>query len=166
MITVVAGTNRKDSMTLKIAKLYAAFIQKLEGEARILSLEDRPVWKRGEEFIDMESSYLIPVRKFVFVVPEYNGSIPGILKLMFDNSDIEQSWWHKKAMLVGLADGRGGNLRGLDHLTSILHYLKMNIYYNKIPISRIRQEVDENGNLKNPVTRKAIIDQIQGFLNY
>lgn len=166
MITVVAGTNRKDSMTLRLAQRYAAWIEEQSEVVRLLSLEDRPIWERKAPFLEMESSYLIPAQKFVFVVPEYNGGIPGILKLLFDNSDIKKCWWHKKALLVGLADGRGGNLRGLDHLTSILHYLKMNIYYNKIPVSRIRQEMDDLGKLSNPATEAAMLDQIQGFLNY
>lgn len=166
MITVISGTNRKYSMTLKMARHYTSLLREQGADVHLLSLEDWPVWERGSAFLEIESAYLIPARKFVFVVPEYNGSIPGILKLLFDHSDIRKCWWHKKAMLVGLADGRGGNLRGLDHLTSILHYLKMNIYYNKIPISRIHQEMDETGQLKNELTIQAVQDQIRGFLAY
>ena len=41
------------------------------------------------------------------VMPEYNGSFPGILKLLFDTTDIKRCWWHKKAALVGVASCRG-----------------------------------------------------------
>ena len=99
-------------------------------------------------------------------MPEYNGSFPGVLKLMLDNSDIKKSWWHKKALLVGVADGRGGNLRGIEHMTNILHYLRMNVHYNKLPLSRINDEIDLNGNLLKPATQTAIEQQIEEFLNY
>jgi NAD(P)H-dependent FMN reductase len=99
-------------------------------------------------------------------MPEYNGSFPGILKLMMDNSDIRKVWWYKKAMLVGVADGRAGNLRGLDHMTNILHYLRMHILYNKIPISRINEEIGENGEVLKPTTLQAIETQIDEFLKF
>ena len=99
-------------------------------------------------------------------MPEYNGSFPGVLKVLFDITNIKECWWHKKALLVGLADGRGGNLRGIEHMTNILHYLKMNVHYNKLPISKINSELNEAGEFLNPVTTKAIAEQIEEFMAY
>lgn len=91
---------------------------------------------------------------------------PGILKLMMDNSDIRQCWWHKKAAMVGVADGRGGNLRGIEHMTNILHYLKMNVLYNKLPISKINEEMDTEGQWLRQDIQDAITEQIEQFLKY
>ena len=99
-------------------------------------------------------------------MPEYNGSFPGILKLIIDNTHIRKCWWYKKAAIVGLADGRGGNLRGIDHFTGILHYLKMNVLYNKLPLSRINEEVSSDGKWLKPATESAIKYQIEEFLKY
>jgi len=166
MITVIAGTNRKDSMTLKVATLYHRLLSEKHDNVQLLNLEGKAVWERGDEMKQIEQDLLIPTEKFVLVMPEYNGSFPGILKLMMDNSDIRKVWWYKKVMMVGVADGRAGNLRGLDHMTNILHYMRMHILYNKIPISRINEEIGENGEVLKPATLQAIETQIDEFLKF
>lgn len=153
-------------MTLRVATLYYNLMKEKHDDVQLLNLEDKQVWERGLEMQKMELDYLIPADKFVIVMPEYNGSFPGILKLMMDNSDIRKVWWYKKAMLVGVADGRAGNLRGLDHMTNILHYMRMHVLYNKIPISRINEEVNEGGEVLKPATMKVIQQQIDEFLNF
>lgn len=166
MITIISGTNRKDSMTLRVARYYWNEIKKHTDDVHLLSLEDLPVWERAAPLLEVERRWLIPSEKFVLVMPEYNGSFPGILKLMMDNTDVRKVWWHKKAMLVGVADGRAGNLRGLDHMTNILNYLKIQVLYNKIPLSRIGQELTEEGHLLHESTRTAIDQQISEFIRF
>lgn len=166
MITIISGTNRPDSMTLRVARLYRQFFADKGVDAPLVSLEGKDVCERGPDLKELEDTYLIPSEKFLFIMPEYNGSFPGILKTMLDNSDIKRCWWGKKAALTGVADGRAGNLRGMDHMTHILHYLRMNVLYNKLPISRINQELDEQGNLVHASTKLVIENQIEEFLRF
>ncbi len=153
-------------MTLKVAEYYYNALTAKADNTYLLSLETLPVWNRNEELLTVEQKLLIPSEKFVFIMPEYNGSFPGVLKMMIDNSDIKKCWWHKKAAIIGIADGRGGNLRGIDHFTGILHYLKMNVLYNKLPISKIREEMSEDGNWLNMTTEALIQQHIGEFLKY
>lgn len=153
-------------MTIKVATLYYKLLAEKTDNVKLLSLEGQDVLERGEDIIKMEEEYLIPSEKFVFIMPEYNGSFPGILKLMMDNSDIKKCWWYKKAMLVGVADGRAGNLRGMEHMTNILHYLRMHVLYDKVPLSRINEEIDTDGNLLKPATARVINNQIDSFLKF
>ena len=166
MITVIAGTNRSDSMTLRTANLYLKLLSEKHGNVRLLSLENKNVWERGAEMLALEKEYLVPAEKFVFIMPEYNASFPGILKLMMDNSDIKKCWWYKKAALVGVSDGRAGNLRGIEHMTSILHYMKVHVLYNKVLLSRINEEIDNGGNLIKADTKAMIALQIEEFLKF
>lgn len=166
MITIISGTNRKGSMTLKVAKHYQKIMKQLGIDAHLISLEGLNTWERNAQFLQLEQEVLIPSEKFFFIMPEYNGSFPGILKLMMDNSDIRQCWWHKKAAMVGVANGRGGNLRGIEHMTNILHYLKMNVLYNKLPISKINEEMDTEGQWLRQDIQDAITEQIEQFLKY
>lgn len=153
-------------MTLKVARLYRDLMAALAEDVQLVSLEGKDVWERNADMFELEKNYFIPSEKFVFIMPEYNGSFPGILKTMLDNSDIKKCWWYKKAMLVGVADGRAGNLRGMEHMTNILHYLKMNVYYDKIPLSRINEEINENGEVLKPATAAVIQQQIEAFLKF
>ncbi len=166
MITVISGTNRKDSRTRQVADHYYHLLQQKGAHVSLFSLLGFNSLDRNEAFIALENQLLIPSAKFVFVMPEYNGSFPGVLKALLDHSDIRKCWWHKKALLVGLADGRGGNLRGIEHMTNILHYLKMNVYYNKLPLSRINEEMDAAGTFVHKLTLNAIEEQVTGFMAY
>lgn len=154
-------------MTLRVASLYQKHLQvTTQEDIRLLSLQDRNVWERGTELLEIEKEFLIPAERFVFVLPEYNGSFPGILKTMLDQSDIKKCWWGKKAMLTGLADGRAGNFRGLEHMSGILQYLRMHVYWDKLPISRINEELDAGGEFLRPVTQAQVEAQIDGFLRF
>jgi chromate reductase, NAD(P)H dehydrogenase (quinone) len=166
MITVISGTNRKDSMTLKVANLYYKLLSELVADVKLLSLEGKNVWEKSHDLETIENDLLIPSEKFVFIMPEYNGSFPGILKTMMDNSDIKKCWWYKKAMMVGVADGRAGNLRGMEHMTNIMHYLKMHVLYNKVPLSRINEEINAHGKILKPATAEVIKNQIDEFLKF
>lgn len=166
MITIISGTNRKGSMTLKVATHYFEIMKQLGVDIKLVSLENLNIWERNPQLTQLEQDILIPSEKFIFIMPEYNGSFPGILKLLIDNSDIRKCWWHKKAAMVGVADGRGGNLRGIEHMTNILHYLKVNVLYNKLPISKINEEMDADGQWINTETEKVIKEQIAQFLKY
>ena len=153
-------------MTLRTANLYYKLLSVREDNVFLLSLENKQVWERGPAMLALEKQYLIPAQKFVFVMPEYNASFPGILKLMIDNSDVKKCWWYKKAMLVGLSDGRAGNLRGLEHMTAILHYMKVHVLYNKVLLSKVNEEIDSMGELIKPETEKLINEQVEDFLKF
>lgn len=165
MYTIISGTNRVGSHTEKVANEYQKILKNKNIEASLFSLKGMNVLHRTEEIIKAESEILIPTHKFIFIIPEYNGSYPGVLKALIDNSDIKNVWNYKKALLTGLATGRAGNLRGMDHLSDTLHYLKMNVFYNKLPISVINKVMDENGNLDTE-TLKAINNQLDEFIKF
>lgn len=166
MITIISGTDRKGSRTKQVAQYYLDLINQNSTDNKLISLEDLTSLKRDDFLLNLEKDVLIPTEKFIIVMPEYNGSFPGILKLLFDITDIRKCWWHKKALLVGVADGRGGNLRGIEHMTNILHYLKMNVHYNKLPLSKINNEMDEKGVFTNALTIQSIEEQVKSFEEY
>lgn len=166
MITIISGTSRNDSNTIKVANYYHEVLMTLGAPVHLLSLNDVEVHYRSTDLMKIESELLIPSEKFVFVIPEYNGSFPGILKTMIDHTDIRKCWWNKKALLVGLASGRGGNSRGLDHFSNILHYLKVHVHYNKLPISKIHEELDLNNRFAHTSTQELIKYQVEDFLTF
>lgn len=166
MITIISGTNRQDSRTLQVATHYFDLLKQKGAQVHLVSLMGMNVLSRSEELLQLEQELLIPSEKFIFIMPEYNGSFPGVLKAMLDNTDIRKCWWHKKVLLVGVADGRGGNLRGIEHMTNILHYLKMNVHYNKLPLSRINEEMDDKGQFVHEITCKVIEEQLEDFIAY
>lgn len=163
MYTIISGTNRIGSHTQKVSAEYKRLLLEKNIDANILSLMNLDVLHRSPEFLKVENEILVPTKKFIFIMPEYNGSYPGVLKAMIDNSDIARVWYHKKVLLTGISSGRAGNLRGMDHLSGSLHYLKMHVHYNKLPISQINRVMNEDGRLDDDTIR-VINEQLDEFI--
>lgn len=173
MITIISGTNRPHSNTMKVALNYVQLMEKQGVKPELLSLETVPANiafselfnKRSSEFQQILDKYIVPAQKFVIISPEYNGSFPGILKTFLDaiHPDINRG---KKVALVGVSTGRAGNLRGMDHLTGILHYLGFHVMPNKLPVSSVLTLMDEKSNIKDEHTVKALEKHIADFLKY
>jgi chromate reductase, NAD(P)H dehydrogenase (quinone) len=166
MYTIISGTNRPDSNTIKVAKHYEQLLNQKGIKTSFLSLEGLNVLERNPVFEKVEREKLIPATKFIFISPEYNGSIPGVLKAMFDISDIRKAWWGKKALLTGVSTGRAGNLRGMDHLTGILHFMKVTVHPNKLPISVIHKLFNDDGSFTDKGTLHAIETQVNEFIDF
>ena len=163
--TIISGTNRVGSHTEKVAKQYLDIFQGKGVSPGFFNMKNFNPLKRDAAFLEVENKFLIPANKFIFIIPEYNGSYPGVLKTMIDNSDIRKAWHFKKALLTGLATGRAGNLRGMDHLADTLNYLKMTVHYNKLPISRIDKVMDSDGKLDED-TLRVIENQVAEFIDF
>lgn len=164
MITIISGTNRKHSNTSRIAREYQLILHEKGIDAGLLSLEDFDLAHYNTAFENLENDILIPTTHFIIISPEYNGSFPGVLKLLFDTSRSHEIWFHKKALLTGVATGRAGNLRGMDHLADVLNYLKITVHPNKLPISVVNTVLDNNGKIANINTLKAINQQLDEFI--
>jgi NAD(P)H-dependent FMN reductase len=119
----------------------------------------------------IQESYMIPAEKFVFIIPEYNGSFPGVLKLFIDACSVYKMGetfkkGTKKALTTGVSSGRAGNLRGLVHFAGVLNYLNVAVLPNQLPISNIENIVHQDGSISNQETVAAISKQIDDFLRF
>ena len=164
--TIISGTARKGSNTLKVSTQIQAMLRSRGVEAGLVSLEGLDLNRKTEALAELEATWLVPARKFILVVPEYNGSYPGSLKSMIDLSDIRNVWWGKKAMLTGVSTGRAGNLRGMEHLTGTLNYLKVTVLPNRLPISVVDKLMDENGIITDTATLQALDALIGEFMEF
>lgn len=166
MITVISGTNRPQSNTKKIALHYLKCLQAKQQPCQLLALDEVDVTHKNEAFLAVEKKFLQSVDRFIIIMPEYNGSYPGILKMLLDNADISRSFWHKKVLLTGVSSGRAGNLRGMDHLTGALLYLKMRVHYNRLPISSVLSLLNDKEELSDAAAMTAIENQLTEFLDF
>jgi len=166
MYLIISGTNRPGSNTLKVAKEYQRLLKEKSIDSALLSLEGLNLLKRDVEFEKIENELIIPFQHYIFVSPEYNGSFPGALKLLFDTGKTHALWWHKKALLTGVSTGRAGNLRGMDHLSDVLNHVKVMVHHNKLPISSVDKLMDAEGHFTDASTLKAIKGQLDEFITW
>ena len=173
MITIISSTNRPGSSTLKVAQYYQQELRIKGVEAGLLSLMQLPpnllqtdlYGKRSDEF-ELIQEIITQTDKFLFIIPEYNGSFPGVLKSFIDACDFPESFYEKKAALVGISSGKYGNIRGIDHFTGVCHYLNLHVMPLKIHIASVKTELDENGNFFKEDTLKYTDEQIEKFIAF
>jgi NAD(P)H-dependent FMN reductase len=180
MITVISGTNRKGSECLTFAKKYVEILESLTSTTvKLLAMEDIPHdWyspemyekdKQAPSLIALQDEYIVPATKFVYVISEYNGGFPGAVKIFLDACSVRQikpSFKNKKAALVGVATGRAGNLRGMDHLAAVLNHLGTIVMPNKLPISKIYALMDGDRNITDKSTIELMTKQAEELLAF
>jgi chromate reductase, NAD(P)H dehydrogenase (quinone) len=174
MTTIIASTNRPESYTLRVSEHYQGMLRDLGIDAKILSLGNLPekiIHPAMYENQKIESwqpiqNLISATEKFIFVIPEYNGSFPGILKVFIDACEFPSSFSGKKTALVGISTGKYGNVRGVDHMTGICHYMNLDVMSLKLHIPHIHKEFDENNQLYKEDTLKFTKQQIERFVKF
>lgn len=173
MVTIISATNRPGSSTLKLAKYYQKTLREKGLEAGLLSLSQLPGNIIESDLFGKRSAQFQPIQdiitntdKFLFIIPEYNGSFPGVLKVFMDACSFPESFYEKKAALVGLSSGKYGNIRGIDHFTGICHYMHLHVMPLKIHIGDIRGELNTNADLFKEDTVKFTNEQMEKFIAF
>ncbi len=166
MITIVSGTNRPESLTHVIVLFYEKMLSALGEDPGVLLLEGIDLNKRTDKLKEIEEHVLIPTDKFIFILPEYNGSFPGAIKAFIDLCRVSECFYGKKALLTGIATGRAGNLRGMEHFTGILNHMKMIVHPNRLPISVIKKLLNNRKELADEDTRIVVKNQLEEFLAF
>ena len=180
MITIISGSNRKNNKTIHFAKhVFEELKTVTQEEVKFLDISEfagdvvnETMYKDSDQPMVVQyiqDEYFIPATKFWFFVPEYNGSYPGIVKLLLDSMSVreyQKSFAEKKACITGIASGRAGNLRGMDHLAEVLNHLGIHVHPNKNPISSIYKMLNSEDNTVNAEAKETLGKQIQQFLGY
>ena len=172
MITIISSTNRLESKSLKVAKETFLLMKVLtDKQVRLLDLSEinfenlnTPFYQSNSKYANnIRDEFLIPAQQFVFIIPECNGSFPGILKYFIDTistTGFNETFHNKKALLIGVSQGRAGNLRGLTHFASILMHMNVTVIPQSLPLSTIDNKWDEKGTLIDS-TKKRIQKHLQ-----
>lgn len=171
--TLICATNRPENKTLGVLHTYKKLLQKHNIEVNVMEMQNLPpdfivndsYGKRSEAVEKMISEHLRGINKLVIIAPEYNGSFPGIFKTFIDAVHPKE-FYGKKAALVGVASGRAGNLRGLDHLTDVFHHLQIEVLSLKVPISKLNELIDENHQIEDKETIDILNSQIERFISF
>lgn len=131
-IAVFVGSLRKESFNKKLAEALA-LVGKDIFRFNIVPLDDVPMYNQ-----DMEANFPAPVVRIkkavaeadgvLLVTPEYNRSIPSVLKNSMDWCSRpygENSWAGKPAALAGTSPGAVGTAAVQSHLRSVMAILGM-----------------------------------------
>jgi NAD(P)H-dependent FMN reductase len=175
MITLVIGTDRKDSYTGRVCRAYAQLLGETGIGFQILDLSTTPTGlfapgtygqHRTDAVVRIQEAYFTSATCFVFFIPEYNGSFPGILKWLVDSMDPKKALRNKKAALFGLSSGRSGSLRSLDQWVGIMHYLQVQVMPQLTAVPHIDKEWEADGGEPSEKLKALLIDHIRHMIPF
>jgi chromate reductase len=131
-IAIMPGSLRRDSHNRKLARA----LQKLAPAGftfRTLRIDDLPLYNQDEENHPAEpvkrlKQAILDADGVIFVTPEYNRSVPGVLKNAIDHASRpygKSAWQGKPAGVIGMSTGAAGTSMAQQHLRNTLAYLDM-----------------------------------------
>jgi len=106
----------------------------------------------------------------LIVTPEYNNSVPGVLKNALDwaSRPYEDNAWDGKTVgVMGASIGLLGTARAQYHLRQILVSLNMfPVNRPEVMIARAGEKFDSDGNLKDQVTTQKIRELLEALIEW
>ena len=176
-ITAIVGSIRKDSYNRQLA-LAAKEMVGGAADFEIMEYADVPLLNLDIEYPPPE-----PVRRvrdivaesdgIWFFTPEYNHSLPGVLKNLIDwlsrpDGEQERRVLSKKpAAFSGITNSTYGTAMAQENLIPLLSLLNMKIMnYPRLAIPHMQQQTDENGRLKLGESQPYLEKQARAFIKF
>lgn len=129
-IAVIAGSLRKDSFNRRLGGALARMAPP-DFSFQLVRIDDLPLYNQDDDARPAEAvrrlkAQIGAARGLVFITPEYNRSIPGVLKNAIDHASRpygQSAWAGKPAGVLGISIGAIGMAVAQQHLRAILAYL-------------------------------------------
>lgn len=173
MLTLISGTNRPGSNTRKVAAQVEGIYRDLQAPIRMLDLASLPSeifspasYAQKPESFKPFSDAILESTGLVIVTPEYNGSVPGILKYFIDMLKFPESFERRPVCFIGLAAGMWGALRPVEQLQLIFGYRNAFIYPERVFMPKINDLLDASGKIKDAELVERLRAQAQGFAKF
>ncbi|HEX4838865.1 MAG TPA: NAD(P)H-dependent oxidoreductase [Rhabdochlamydiaceae bacterium] len=179
-VLAFSGSTRKDSYNRKLI-LEAAEIARQKGaKVTVVDLSEyaMPFYNQ-----DLEAKQGLPAHAkklrdlmlqndvMMIASPEYNASIPGLLKNTIDWTSHDEKgqfssdpYKGKKIAIMSASPGQGGGARALAHLRAILEALGSTVVQTQVTVPEAYKAFDEKGKLVSAELNKKLQEEIQQLL--
>ncbi len=172
-IVAFAGSTRTDSYNKKLIRVAVEAAKNAGAEVTLIDLRDIPMplydgdLEKEKGLPDNAKKFkklLIEHPGFLISTPEYNSSIPGVLKNAIDWASRAEKpdepplvcFANKVVGLMSASPGGLGGLRSLTHVRAILENIGALVIPQQIAISKAHEAFDANGKLKDAKQQSAV----------
>lgn len=172
---VFSASLRNDSLNSRLARLAEVVIGKNGATVDFAQMSDFdcPSFSQDQEVIGMPAGAiefqkrLLENNAFIISSPEYNGSMPGLLKNAIDwvSRFRPQPFREKHALLMSASPSMAGGNRGLWSLRMPLEHLGANVHPNMFSLAQAHQAFDAAGQISDPILAKRFEDNIIAFMD-
>ena len=175
-ILVFSSSLRKHSLNSSLAKLAATVIEKNGGITDFANMSefDCPSFNQDLEDEKFHPPGAEELRKrilandaFIIASPEYNGSMPGMLKNSIDwvSRFRPQPFNERHALLMSASPSMGGGNKALWSLRMPLEHLGSNVFPNMFSLATAHKAFTPEGTIADATLAKRFEDNIEAFMN-
>ena len=173
-VAVLVGSLRKESFNRKMAKALIAMAPpslKLE----IVEIRDLPLYNQDDDASPPQASREFKQRiqqadAVLFVTPEYNRSMPGVLKNAIDIASRpygKSAWDGKPGAVISVSPGAVGGFGANHHLRQSLVFLNVPAMPQpEAYISNAAKLFDDKGDIVNDSTREFLQQFLDAFAQW
>jgi len=173
MLTLIVGTNRPGSNTRKVARQVEEIYTALEVPLNVLDLAELPAeifsptsYAEKPATFRPFADEILDSSGLIVVTPEYNGSVPGVLKYFIDMLKFPESFEDRPVCFVGLGAGMWGALRPVEQLQAIFGYRNAFVYPRRVFLPHINDLLGPDGRLNDPELIERLREQAIGFIDF
>lgn len=148
-------------------------LNKPEDAVDILKLEDLPqdcfhsmIYQEKPDSIKAFVEQVTSADAILAVIPEYNGSAPGVFKYFVDLLPFPQSLHKIPCCFLGLSAGRFGAFRAVQHMQEVFQYRNAYVFPGKIYLPQIDQNMDETGAIKDEFLLNVYEQLLDDFIEF
>lgn len=171
-IGFIVGSLRKGSINRQLAQ---ALIKLLPSgfNASLIEIGDLPLYNQDHDGAQPAAvvhfkEQIAQANGIVFVTPEYNRSVPGVLKNALDHGSRpwgDNTWQGKPAGVLGTSSGAIGTALAQQHLRNILVFLAMPTLTQPEVFLRFEDGlVDQQGRITNEKTRTFLQSWVDAYI--
>lgn len=174
MITLISGTDRKNSNTLKVSLIVKRLIEEQNEKVQLIDLALLPEGLFSPKHYGAPPAWFADYQKMIIdtdgiltVVPEYNGSFPGALKYFIDLLKFPESLFRKPAAFIGLSAGQFAGVRAVEQLEMIFNYREANLFGQRVFMPKILDKLSKDEKeIVDPFIKDLLPKMISGFLSF
>ena len=175
-ILLFSASLRKDSLNTRLAKLAAGVIEKQGAKVDFARMEEFDVPSFNQDIEDPANppagaaefrKRILENDAFIISSPEYNGSMPGLLKNAIDwvSRFRPQPFNDKHVMLMSASPSMVGGNRSLWQLRMPLEHLGSHVYPNMFSLAMAHKAFNDEGGLADETLAGRFRDNISSFLS-
>ena len=174
-VFTIVGSLREKSYNMHLAKaMQQRYSDKISLD--IAELKDIPLYNQDDEHNPPEAvktfkQNIKEADAVIIITPEYNWSIPGVLKNALDwASRVDKVFIDKKVMILGASISTAGTLRAQLQLRQVLSALRANVLprgANEVTITTAQTKIDEDtGEVTDQNTLEFLDQRIESFIEF
>jgi NAD(P)H-dependent FMN reductase len=175
-LLVFSASLRRDSLNTQLAALAAKTIRANGGEVDLASMADFdcPSYNQDVQAGQGFPAGAMEFRRrleacdgFVISSPEYNASLPGVLKNSIDwvSRFNPQPFNERHALLLSASPSMVGGNRGLWSLRIPLEHLGARVYPDMFSLAQAHLALDADGTIKDPQLQQRFEGNVANFIN-